>query len=137
MSLTMTTELCWLVLTTVMTGLFWVPYIVNRVVELGPPRMSWYPSPDPSPRTPWAARAARAHMNAIENLAIFAPLVLAVHITNSGTRVTAVACAVYFYARAAHFAIGIFGVPIPFRTMVFLVGFLAQMTLGAVLLGFL
>ncbi len=137
MPATMTTELYWLVLTTVMTGVFWIPYIVNRVMELGPPPMSWYPPPDPAPRAQWAARAAKAHLNAIENLAVFAPLVLAVYVTNNGSSVTATACAAYFFARAAHYAVGVFGVPIPFRTLAFLVGFLAQMTLGAVLLGFL
>lgn len=137
MTVTMTAELYWLVLTTVMTGLLWIPYIVNRVTELGPPPMSWHPPPDPAPKAPWAARAVKAHMNAVENLVVFAPLVLAVHATNSGTPVTAAACAVYFFARATHYAIGIFGVPIPFRTMAFLAGFLAQMTLGAALLGFL
>lgn len=137
MPVAMTTELYWLVLTTVMTGMLWIPYIVNRVMELGPPPMTWYPLPDPSPKAPWAARAVKAHMNAVENLAIFAPLVLAVHITNSGSSVTASACASYFFARVAHYAIGLFGVPVPFRTLAFLVGFLAQMTLGVALLGLL
>ncbi len=40
MSATMTPELYWLVLTTIMTGVFWLPYIVNRVMELGFPPMS-------------------------------------------------------------------------------------------------
>lgn len=43
---------------------------------------------------------------------VFAPLVPAVHMTNSGTPITAAACAIYFFARAAHFDIGIFGVPV-------------------------
>jgi len=131
----MTTELYWLVLTTAMTGMLWLPYIVNRVMELGPPPASWHPLQDPPPKAPWAARAMRAHMNAVENLAIFAPLVLAVHATNSGTPVTAAASTIYFFTRTAHFAISIFGVPIPFRTMAFLIGFLAQMALAATLLG--
>lgn len=137
MPVAMTTELYWLVLTTVMTGTLWIPYIVNRVMELGPPPLSWYPLPDPSPKAQWAVRAVKAHMNAVENLVVFAPLVLAVHITNSSTPITVAACAIYFFARVAHFAIGIFGIPVPFRTMAFLIGFLAQMTLGATLLGIL
>ncbi len=135
MSTTMTPELYWLVLTTIMTGVFWLPYIVNRVMELGLPPMSWHPLPDPPPRAPWAARAVKAHMNAVENLVVFAPLALAVHATGSGTSVTAAASMVYFFARAAHFTIGILGVPIPFRTAAFLVGFLAQMALAGTLLG--
>lgn len=135
MSASMTPELYWLVWTTVMTGLLWVPYIINRVMELGPPPMSWYPLPDPPPRATWAARAVKAHLNAVENLAIFAPLALAIHATNSGTRITAAASMIYFFARLAHFVIGIGGLPIPFRTAVFFVGFAAQMTLAATLLG--
>ena len=137
MPATMTPELYWLVLTTVMTGVLWIPYIVNRVMELGPPPMSWYPLPDPPPKAPWAVRAVKAHMNAVENLMIFAPLALAVHATSSGTRITAAASMIYFFARAAHFTIGVLGVPIPFRTAAFLIGFLAQMALAATLLGIL
>ena len=76
-------------------------------------------------------------MNAVENLVVFAPLVLAVHVTSSGTPVTAAASMSYFFARAAHFAISVLGVPIPLRTAAFLIGFLAQMALGATLLGIL
>lgn len=127
-------ELFWLTATTVMTGLLWVPYIVNRVMELGPPSMAWFPQPDPPPRAPWAARAMRAHFNAVENLVIFAPLALAVHASGIGSAVTAAACATYFFARAAHYLVCIFGLPIIPRTIAFLVGVGAQLTLGAVLL---
>lgn len=137
MPTTMTVELYWLVVTTAMTGLLWLPYIGNRVVELGLPPTSWYPPPDPPPKAEWAARAVKAHINAVENLVVFAPLALAVHATGSGTPVTAAASMVYFFARAAHFAIGLFGVPIPWRTAAFLTGFLAQMVLAATLLGVL
>ena len=132
---TITPELYWLGLTTVLTGVLWIPYIVNRVMELGPPSMSWYPRPDPPPKAPWAARAVRAHLNAVENLAIFAPLALAIHVTSSGTRITAAASMIYFFARAAHFVIGVLGMPIPVRTAAFFIGFLAQMALAATLLG--
>lgn len=137
MPATITPELSWLVLTTALTGIQWIPYIVNRVMELGPPPMSWFPLPDPPPKAPWAARAVRAHINAVENLAIFAPLALAVHVTSSGTRITAAASMIYFFARVAHFVIGVAGVPIPFRTAAFFIGFLAQMALAATLLGVL
>jgi uncharacterized MAPEG superfamily protein len=133
----MSTELYWLVLTALMTGLLWIPYIINRIMELGPPPTNRYPLPDPPPKAQWAARAVRAHMNAVENLVVFAPLAFAIQITNSGTHTTAIACMVYFYARAAHYAISIFGLPIPFRTVAFLVGVFAQVSLALTLLGFL
>ena len=76
----------------------------------------------------------RAHSNAVENLMIFAPLALAVHVIGGGTGVTAAACMTYFFARAAHYLICIFGLPIIPRTVAFLAGVGAQMTLGVTLL---
>lgn len=127
----MTPELYWLVLTTAMTGTFWIPYVVNRVRELGSPSMRFNPPADPPPRAPWAERAFKAHSNAVENLAVFAPLALAVYLTGSETNLTAWACMVYFFARLAHYLIGVFGLPIPFRTLAFLIGFACQMILAA------
>ena len=130
----MTPDLFWLAATTVMTGLLWIPHVVNRFKELGAPSMNWYPPPDPPHKAAWAERAMRAHENAVENLVIFAPLALAVYASGSGTGVTATACMIYFFARVAHYLIGIFGLPIPPRTVAFLVGVGAQMTLGVTLL---
>lgn len=132
---TMTPESFWLVLTAAMTGVLWIPYIVNRVTELGPPPMVWHPAPDPPPKAQWATRAVCAHVNAVENLAVFAPFALAVHVTASGKPVTAAACMIYFFARAAHYLIRILGMPIPFRTVAFFIGFVAQMVLAATLIG--
>jgi hypothetical protein len=70
-------ELFWLAATAVMTALLWLPYVANRFRELGPPGWEWFPLPDPPPRARWADRAARAHANAVENLVVFARLVLA------------------------------------------------------------
>ncbi len=127
-------ELFWLTAVCVMTGLMWVPYIVNRVQELGPPGWGWAPPPDPPPRAAWAARAVRAHLNAVENLVVFAPLALGVQAAHVGSSTTAAACAAYFAARAAHYLIGVIGMPIVPRTLAFLAGVGAQMTLGWALL---
>lgn len=131
---TMTAEIYWLVLVTAMTGLLWIPYIVNRVMELGPPSMAWFPPPDPPPKAAWAARMVRAHMNAVENLVIFAPLALAIQVTASGNANTALACKIYFFTRLAHYLICLAGLPIIARTLAFLVGVGAQMTLAIHLL---
>lgn len=126
-------ELFWLTATCALTSLLWVPYVANRFKELGPPGWGWFPRPDPLPRAPWAERTMRAHMNAVENLVVFAPLVLAVDARSLSSALTVAACQVYFWARASHFAIGILGLPIVARTMAFLVGFGAQITLAAIL----
>ena len=73
-------------------------------------------------------------MNAVENLVIFAPLALAVHVAGCSSALTAYACLANFVARAAHYGIGIAGLPIPLRTVAFLTGFAAQSTLAVVLL---
>ncbi len=75
----------------------------------------------------------RAHANAVENLVIFAPLVIAIDISGVNSQVTAVACIVYFFARLAHFILYSLKVPF-FRTVAFLIGFFCQMTLIMALL---
>lgn len=130
-----TPELFWLTATVVLTGILWMPYVANRFRELGPPGWSLFPLPDPPPRAPWAIRAVQAHVNAVENLVVFAPLALVVH-SLGATTVTTQACSVYFFARLAHALVTVGGLPIPLRTAAFLVGFASQMTLGiAILIG--
>jgi uncharacterized MAPEG superfamily protein len=128
-------ELRWLAATCVMTGLLWLPYVANRVRELGPPGWGWFPPPDPPQITRWADRAGRAHGNAVENLVVFAPLVLAVHAAGLANPATAAACQVYFWARLAHYGICVGGVPIAARTAAFLTGAGCQLFLGWTLLG--
>ena len=124
----MSKELFWLTLTIAMTGLFWVPYILDRVASRGLMGAMGYPGPDDKPKAAWAVRQMKAHANAVENLAIFAPLVLTAHALGIATATTALACAVYFWARLAHFVVYSFGLPV-WRTLAFTVGFLAQATL--------
>jgi uncharacterized MAPEG superfamily protein len=130
----LSTELLWLTLTILMTALIWVPYIINRMREHGPWPALWNPQPDTRPKAPWAERLMRAHANAVENLVVFAPLVLAVQATGSGTAATAAACGIYFFVRLAHMLLYAFAVPL-LRSVAFLVGVACQMTLGLTLLG--
>jgi uncharacterized MAPEG superfamily protein len=134
MTLAVRPELFWLAAVCLWTALLWVPYIVNRVMELGPPGWQWFAPADPAPRAAWAARAVRVHLNAIENLVVFAPLALAVVVSGLAGPRTALACAVYFWARVAHAAIGWTGAPMMLRTTAFLAGVAAQVSLAAVLL---
>jgi uncharacterized MAPEG superfamily protein len=133
---TLPPELYWLTLTTLMTALFWVPYIINWMLEQGVVKAVWDPDDyDHSrPRAAWAVRMFQAHQNAVENLVIFAPLVLTLHALGISTDVTVAACAVYFWARAAHFLVFTFAVPL-LRVLTFATAFGAQMVLGLVLLG--
>jgi uncharacterized MAPEG superfamily protein len=69
-----------------------------------------------------------AHDNAVENLVIFATLVLILNAIDYSTTWTALAAAVFFWARVAHVIVYTAGLPV-FRTAAFTVGFLAQVVL--------
>ncbi len=125
----MTRELFWLTLTIILTGLLWVPYIINRTQVRGLAGAMANPSRDAKPHAEWASRLMFAHDNAVENLVIFAPLVLILNDMDYSSRWTVLACAVYFWARVAHVVVYTLGLPV-FRTLAFTVGFLAQAVLA-------
>lgn len=131
---TLTTELYWLTITVLMTGLMWVPYIINRIIEQGMGFAIWDPQGETQTQFAWAERMTRAHNNAVENLIIFAPLVLALHLTSLNNELTAMACMVYFYSRLTHFLVFSFGVPV-LRVLAFMVSVVAQLVLAFTLLG--
>ena len=81
----MTRELFWLTLTVILTGLLWVPYIINRCQVRGLTGAMANPSRNDKPHADWANRLMFAHDNAIENLIIFAPLVLILKQPDLGT----------------------------------------------------
>jgi uncharacterized MAPEG superfamily protein len=124
----MSSELFWLTLTVAMTGLFWVPYILDRMAVRGLMPTLDNPRPDAPPQSPWAQRMMAAHTNAVENLVIFAPLVLTANALGISNGATVGACIVYFWARLAHFVIYAMGIPI-LRTLSFAVAFFAQAVL--------
>ena len=66
---------------------------------------------------------------------MFAPLAIGVHVLAIGNASTAMAAAIFFFARVAHAAIYTFGIPL-LRTIAFFAGFLCQMLLLARILGF-
>lgn len=124
----MSRELFWLTMTVILTGLLWVPYLIDRVKVRGLMKAMDNPSPKDKPQSPWAQRLYFAHTNAVDNLVIFAPLVLILDSLGRQTQTTAIACAIYFWARLAHAIVYALGVPV-LRTLAFTVGFLAQAAL--------
>ena len=124
----MSKELYWLTLTVAMTGLLWVPYILDRIMIRGPMGATANPSPTDKPQSAWAQRMIAAHTNSVENLVVFAPLVLTAQALNIHTASTAFACALFFWSRVAHLVIYTAGWPIG-RTLAFTGGFIAQMML--------
>lgn len=134
MPATLSPELMWLALTVLMTALLWVPYILNQLATMGVWQALLTYSPDKLPEGTWVGRAYRAHMNAVENLVLFAPLAIAVHAMGVGSGTTAAACAIYFFARAVHYVVYVMGIPVV-RTAAFAVGWLCQVVLGLAVLG--
>jgi uncharacterized MAPEG superfamily protein len=120
----MKTELLYLVYVTVLTGLLWVPYILDRVATWGLTAAVGYPD-NPPAQSPWARRLMKAHMNAVENLVVFAALVLAANALGLTGGAIATAAMVYFWARVVHLLAYTFAIPWV-RTLAFTVGFLAQ-----------
>jgi len=130
----MSRDIFWLTLTLALTLSFWIPYVLNRVAVRGIKGTFANPSATAAPLAPWAQRAQAAHYNAIENLVVFAPAVLAVQLLQLGNGTTAFACALYFGARAAHFVLYTLGIPV-LRTLAFVTGWFATVLLVARLAG--
>lgn len=130
----MSAELYWMNLTVLMTALFWVPYILDRLAVRGIwPTLSDTKPEGGGPHSLWAQRAARAHVNAVENLAIFVPAVLTLQLLAITTPATRAAAILYFFARLVHFVVYTLGVPVV-RTLAFAAGWAAQIVLLASIL---
>lgn len=128
----MTTELLYLTLTTLLTGVLWIPYILNRIAVRGLGDAVGYPD-SPKPQSPWAQRLMKAHENAVENLVVFAALVLVANSLEISTESTAIASMIYFWMRLIHALAFTFKVPLV-RTLSFFISFGAQMVFAWTLL---
>src|SRR5262249_39405034 len=66
---------------------------------------------DLPPATGWSGRARRAHLNMLENLVLFAVLVLATEITNKNNAMTEFGAQLFFWARVSYAVIYVVGLP--------------------------
>lgn len=120
----------------VFTAMLWIPHILQRILEMKPYLAFRDPRHDNPTKAAWAQRAIRVRTNAVENLASFGFLVIALEITNSTTATTAIAAAAYFYIRVIHYFVYLMAVPWA-RTPVFFAGWICQLILVAILFGLL
>ncbi len=127
-------ELFWLVLSVLISALYWVPYILNEIVRAGLFGAMASKQPWSIELAGWAQRARRAHANQVENLVIFAPLAMLVPLLGLSSEATALAAMIFFVARLAHFVVYTLGVPV-LRTLTFFIGVGCQVYLAIVLLG--
>ena len=120
----MSTELEVLVWLSGLAILMWLPYILAHIGNVGiMPALTYQADNEALPD--WAARAKRAHYNAIENLAPFAALVIVAHLANVNNDVTASAALAFFWFRVAHYIVYTLGIPFG-RTLTFAGSWLAQ-----------
>jgi uncharacterized MAPEG superfamily protein len=130
----LTPELYALALIAAATALMWIPYMLARIATRGLPRSLANPDPVFQPDPAWAERARRAHANAVENLAVFAPIVLVAALTGVSTPATVLAAKAYLGARLVHYVVYAAGIPVA-RTAAFAVGFAATLTIAVAIVG--
>ena len=128
----MTTELTWLVYVSVLTTLMWIPYILNLIAVRGLLDAVGYPV-DPKPLAAWAQRLKAAHYNAVENLVVFAALILVAHVAGANNLATTTCAMVYFWARVVHALAYTFAIPW-LRTLAFATGVGTNLCIAAQLL---
>ena len=123
----MTSELMSLTWVTALTAVLWMPYILNTIVVRGLLDAGGYPE-DPKPLSGWAVKMKAGHANAIENLVVFATLVLIANAAGVTNDVTVLVCEIYFWARLLHVIAYTFSIPWV-RTLAFVAGFGCQAAL--------
>lgn len=129
----MNPELQYLVWVTVLTAILWVPYILNRLAVRGILATVGYPD-SPKPQAPWAVRLQKAHGNAVENLVVFAALVLVANAAGISNETTVLAAQLYFWARLVHVVAYTLAWPWV-RTLAFAAGFVSQAIFACAILG--
>ncbi len=118
------TSLTWVV---TLNALMWMPYIINTIMVRGLMDAVGYPE-EPKELSGWATKMKAAHYNAVENLVVFAPLVLIAHVAGISNEITVLACNVYFWARVVHLLSYTLAIPWV-RTLSFAVGWGCQIAL--------
>ena len=129
-------EIFWLVLTVLLTALLWIPQILHSILRAGIKTALLYPDEAATQYADWAVRSKAAHNNAVENLVIFAPLVLVVLLLDIGNELTALTTLIYFLTRIVHYVMHVLAIPL-MRTVAFLIGFACQLILGISILSIL
>ena len=120
----MSTDLKYLAFTAILTASLWIPYVVGQVTTNGPLAPTNYLDPTPRPLPLWGKRADRAYINAVENFAPFAALVIAIHLAGKANAMTAFWAMSFFWLRFAHAVLYLLGIPYV-RTVIFTLGYVA------------
>src|ERR1700716_3397836 len=120
----MSPDLKYLAFTALLTASLWIPYVVCQVTTNGALAPANYVDPTPRPLPLWGKRADRTYINAVENFAPFAALVIVIHLAGKANAMTAFWAACYFWLRLAPAAVFLLGIPVV-RTVIFTLGYVA------------
>ena len=131
----LTSEVYYLILITLFCGLLWVPYITERFFRIGIRETCGYGEKNINiPK--WATRAKLAHVNLIENLPLFAILIIIITFQDYNNQLTETGSIIFFYSRIFHYFIYVFGVPY-FRTLFFVASWIGLIIISVPLLSFI
>ena len=123
----MTSELTSLTWVVTLNAVMWIPYIVNTIMVRGIMDAVGYPE-EPKELSGWATKMKAAHYNAVENLVVFAALVLIANAAGVSNDVTVTAANVYFWARVVHLFSYTMAIPWV-RTLSFVVAWVCQVAI--------
>ena len=123
----MTSELTSLTWVASLNAVMWMPYIVNTIMVRGIMDAVGYPD-EPKELSGWATKMKAAHYNAVENLVVFAALVLIANAAGVSNEVTVMAAKVYFWARVVHLISYTMAIPWV-RTLSFAVSWVCQIAI--------
>lgn len=123
----MSPEIFYLVLSTGLCLVLWIPYLMERIFNQGLIDTAGYPEKIAAPAK-WAQRSKLAHNNMLENLPIFAILIICLSILEVSNANTLLAASLFFYARVVHAFVYTLGIPWV-RTIAFVASWLANIIL--------
>jgi uncharacterized MAPEG superfamily protein len=106
----MTPELFYLVWSAALTVVLAVIAVAGAQLQVGLPRLAGNRENMPE-ITGWAGRAQRAHRNMLENLVLFAILVLTAKAAGISNATTLLGAQLFFWGRVAHGVVYLIGIP--------------------------
>ena len=128
----MTLELTYLLWSVVLTFVLALIAVTGAFLQVGLPPLAGNRENLPE-MMGWAGRAQRAHRNMLENLILFAVLVLVAHVVGVRNGMTVLGAQLFFWGRVAHAAIYLAGIPW-LRTAAWLVSVLGLVLIALQLL---
>lgn len=106
----MTPELTLLVWSAILAFVQMLIAVAGAQLQVGLPTLAGNRE-DMPPITSWAGRARRAHLNMLENLVLFAILVLVAQIAGKTNATTLLGCQIFFWARLVYAVVYLAGIP--------------------------